>query len=452
MKLTVFGGGGFRIPQIVEALAKRPLEELNVDTVCLFDVSTKRLAVMKSVLEGLPLEHKPRIEATSDVQTALTGADFVFSTMRVGGTHGRVVDESVALNAGVLGQETVGPGGYAYAFRTIPHAIDLAQAVRKYAPNAWVINFTNPAGIITQAMRSVMGKRVIGICDTPIGLVRRAGRALGLAEDEFDYDYIGLNHLGWLRSIVTNGEDQLPKLLGDDELLSVIEEARIIGFDWVRQLGMLPNEYLFYYYHNREAVAQIQQETHTRGQYLEEQQGKFYDAATDSPERAFDLWDQAHRDREATYMAEAREIANEGERHQEDVEEGGYQEVALDLMTALSGSASKRMILGVRNDDAATGLILPSLNADAVLEVPCVADGTGIHPQAVSPLTGPELGLVTQVKACENLVIEATLTHDLGMAWEAIASHPLVNSIDAARTMVEQYCAQIPEVAEVFKR
>lgn len=450
MKLTVFGGGGFRVPQIIEALAGRPRTELDVDTVCLYDVSAQRLQVMKSVLETMPLDNRPAIEVTDDVETALRGASFVFSTMRVGGTHGRVVDEKVALEAGVLGQETVGPGGYAYAFRTIPYAIELAKAVKKFAPEAWVINFTNPAGIITQAMRSVMGQRVVGICDTPIGLVRRAGRALGLSEDQFSYDYVGLNHLGWLRSIDVDGVDQLPRLIGDDKLLSVIEEARIIGFDWVRQLGMLPNEYLFYYYHNREAVAQIRAEEHTRGQYLEQQQDRFYEAAASNPAQAFSLWDAAHRDREATYMAEAREIANEGERHQEDVEEGGYQEVALDLMTALSGTTSKRMILGVRNDDGAQGLIVPSLNADAVLEVPCVADGSGVHPQPISPLCGPELGLITQVKACENLVIEATVQHDKGLAWEAIASHPLVDSVEVARQMIDGYCEQIPEVAAVF--
>lgn len=452
MKLTIFGGGGFRVPQIIEALAKRPQDELDVDRVTLYDVSPQRLRVMQSVLDGMPLSKKPVIEATDDIEKALDGAAFIFSTMRVGGTHGRVMDEKVALDAGVLGQETVGPGGYAYAFRTIPYAIELAKAVKKYAPEAWVINFTNPAGIITQAMRQVMGERVVGICDTPIGLVRRAGRALGLQEADFEYDYIGLNHLGWLRSITVDGADQLPRLLNDDKLLSVIEEARIIGFDWVRQIAMLPNEYLFYYYHNREAVAQIRAEKQTRGQYLEKQQEEFYKAADSDSTRAFELWDKTHRDREETYMAEAREIANEGERHLEDIEEGGYQEVALDLMTALSGGQKKRMILGVRNDDAATGLIVESLNADAVVEVPCVVDSAGIHPQKVDALSGPELGLIMQVKACENLVIEATLKRDLGLAWEAIAAHPLVDSVDIAREIVDGYCKEIPEIGAIFAK
>ena len=449
MKLTIIGGGGFRVPQIIAALAKRSRERLDVDHVCLYDVSDQRLRVMKAVLGGMTQAAALKIETTTDLASAVRGASFIFSAMRVGGTCSRVVDERVALNHDVLGQETVGPGGYAYAFRTIPEALRLARAVRDHAPEAWVINFTNPAGIITRAMQTIMGNRVVGICDTPIGLVRRVARALGLAEADIEYDYVGLNHLGWLRSINVRGKDHLPRLLADDRLLSEIEEARIIGFDWVRGLGMLPNEYLFYYYHNREAVAQIKKEFHTRGEYLDEQQSKFYRAADEIPDQATELWDDAHREREATYMAEAREVAGEGERHQDDVESGGYQEVALDLMEALSGGGHTRMILGVCNSIAGD-LIVPSLGPADVVEVPCEVDATGIHPQPVAPLQGPQRGLISQVSACEELVVAAATSFDKGLAWQALASHPLVDSVMVAREMLDEYCAQIPEVGAAF--
>ena len=182
MKLTIIGGGGFRVPQIVEALSRR--DDLDVSELRLYDVSAERLEVMADVLEQLPIARKPRIVTGTDLREAVRGVDFVFSAMRVAGTEGRVSDELIALSHGILGQETVGPGGYAYALRTIPAALDLARAVKEEAPNAWVINFTNPAGIITQAMREVLGPRVIGICDTPIGLVRRAARALGTSESK----------------------------------------------------------------------------------------------------------------------------------------------------------------------------------------------------------------------------------------------------------------------------
>ena len=229
MKLTVVGGGGFRIPQIVEALSRRPKDQLDVTELCLYDISDERLRVMADVLDQLSIARKPRITVTGDLRTAIHSADFVFSAMRVAGTEGRVRDELIPLRHNVLGQETVGPGGYAYALRTIPAALELAHAVAQEAPGAWVINFTNPAGIITQAMRGVLGKKVIGICDTPIGLVRRAARALGHREIDLDYDYIGLNHLGWLRSIRKDGDDLLPRLLNDPDLLGQMEEARLIG-------------------------------------------------------------------------------------------------------------------------------------------------------------------------------------------------------------------------------
>lgn len=450
MKLTIVGGGGFRVPQIIEELAGRSAEEIQLSEVCLYDVEPDRLAVMQQVVAEMELADKPAISSTSRLDEAVTGADFIFSAMRVGGTCGRVLDEQVALHEDVLGQETVGPGGYAYAFRTIPAALELARAVKLHAPEAWVINFTNPAGIITQAMCSVMGERVVGICDTPIGLVRRVGRALGLAEDEFSYDYVGLNHLGWLRSISVAGQERLPELLASDELLGEIEEARLIGFDWVRQLGMLPNEYLFYYYLNREAVAQLRSEGQTRGQFLDEQQGDFYRRAQEEPYAAAKLWQEAHDEREATYMAEARDIAGEGDRHQEDLEGGGYQRVAVDLMVALSAGQVTRMILGVANQGPTWGPLVPALNAEAVVEVPCLVDADGIHPQAVAPLTGAELGLVVQVKACEELVIRAAIERDPQLGWQAIASHPLVDSVEVARRIFAQYRRQIPEVGAVF--
>ena len=179
MKLVIVGGGGFRVPQIVEVLAQARAgagshAHLVVDELCLYDVSARRLSAMRAILTDLAFPHAPAVTTTTELREAVRGADFVFSAIRVGGTGGRIVDERVALDQGVLGQETVGPGGYAYAFRTIPVAVDLARVVRDLAPEAWVINFTNPAGIITQAMRTVLGRRVVGICDTPIGLVRCA--------------------------------------------------------------------------------------------------------------------------------------------------------------------------------------------------------------------------------------------------------------------------------------
>ncbi|MFC4554858.1 6-phospho-beta-glucosidase [Georgenia faecalis] len=453
MKLTIIGGGGFRVPQIVEAVSSADAG-IRVDEISLYDTSAERLGVMAAVLDQLTpaLSHPPTITATGDLDAALRGSDFVFSAIRIGGTAGRIQDERVALALGVLGQETIGPGGLAYALRTLPHARALAERIRAVAPQAWVINFTNPAGIITEAMRAILGDRVIGICDTPIGLVRRVARVLGRDPRDVDFDYVGLNHLGWLRTLTVDGRDVLPDLLADDELLDGIEEARLVGFDWVRAIGALPNEYLFYYYFNREAVARISGGGPTRGEYLDAQQNAFYATAAADPAHSLEAWDRARHERESSYMGESRAEEERFGRRAEDVEGGGYQQVALDLMTALVTGAGSgaAMILDVGNDAAGGDLLVPQLPADAVLEVPCTVDRYGVHPRRVAPLPSEMAGLLLQVKACEQLILRASAERSAELAWRAFASHPLVDSIAVGRRLLEDYRQHIPGVAAAF--
>src|SRR5690606_19340890 len=259
-----------------------------VDEIALHDVDPERLATISAVIEEqgarLAAEGRavalPRLIATTDLREAVTGADFVFSAVRVGGAEARTVDERVALGLGLLGQATMRPGGLAYALRTLPVALERARTTAELAPTAWTINFPNPAGIVAEAMRSVLGDRVVGICDTPIGLVRRVGRLLGAdlvaGERGAEVDYVGLNHLGWLRSVRLEGTERLPGLLADDAALEEIEEARLIGKDWVRADGALPNEYLFYYLHTADAITRITGSATTRGEFLAKQQGDFY--------------------------------------------------------------------------------------------------------------------------------------------------------------------------------
>ena len=463
MKLVLVGGGGFRVPQVVEAVGAADAA-VRVDEVHLHDVSPERLRVVRSVLDQLAqrLPHPPRVSAGTDLDEALRGADFVFSAMRIGGTGGRVLDERVALDLGVLGQETVGPGGLSYALRTLPHARHLAERVRAVAPDAWVISFTNPAGVVTEAMRAVLGERVVGICDTPIGLVRRAARAVGATSGDVTFDYAGLNHLGWLRSLQVDGRERLPDLLADDDALDGIEEARTLGVDWVRAVGALPNEYLYYYSYPREATERLRAAAQTRGQFLDAQQGDFYARAAAHPERALETWESVHRAREASYMAESRpepaqgvgaqdaggqDVGGQdaGARRAEDLEGGGYQRVALDLMAALVTGRSATMILDVANDG-----VLPGLPDDAVVEVPCTVDAGGVHPHAVAPLTGDMLGLVQQVKASEQLLLKASATRSRELAWRAFAAHPLVDSVAVARRLLDGYREALPEVGRAL--
>jgi len=445
MKLTVLGGGGFRVPLVYGALL-RDTGEPRIDEVALYDVSAERLAAIGHVLAGLAAghDHAPAVHATTDLDAALRDADFVFSAIRVGGLAARAADERVALEHGVLGQETVGPGGIAFGLRTVPVAVRVAERVAALAPRAWVINFTNPAGLITEAMRGVLGDRVVGICDSPLGLVRRAAAALGLDPARTFPHYAGLNHLGWLTGLEHGGEDVLPRLLADDEALRRMEEGRLFGPEWLRTLGAIPNEYLYYYYFTREAIAGITAAGRTRGELLLDQQERFYAAALDRPDRALAEWHRVRRERDASYMAEAREATDAGERDQADLEAGGYEGVALALMAALARGEPATMIVNVGN-----GTAVPGLPADAVVEVPCAVDGSGVRPLATRPLPGRFLGLLQQVKEVERTVIEAALTGSPRLAVAAFALHPLVDSVGTARALLDAYRARIPELAAV---
>jgi 6-phospho-beta-glucosidase len=447
MKLTILGGGGFRVPQVFAAIAADDAA-VRIDELVLYDTDASRLAAIRAVVAQLEqdLPHAPRVTATTDLDTAASGADFVFCAIRVGGALGRTFDERIALELGVLGQETTGPGGLAYAIRTLPVMLKIAERVKALAPDAWFINFTNPAGIVTEGLRQVLGERVVGICDTPIGLMRRAALAAGCSPGGVQtFDYVGLNHLGWLRSLEVDGEDRLPALLADTTLLHGIEEARLMGLDWVRALGALPNEYLYYYYNNREAVERIRASETTRGEFLLRQQSDFYGRAAGEPAHALELWERTRYEREATYMAEGRPRGQEHAREESDLEDGGYQQVALHLMAALAAGKPSTMILNVCNGDTVKGL-----PPEAVVEVPCTVDAAGIHPHRIAPVDGHMLGLMQSVKAVEQLTIQAVVRRSATLAWKAIALHPLVDSVGVGRDLLERYRQGIPGVGEAL--
>ncbi len=444
MKLTILGGGGFRVPLVHGALL-RDESEGRVTEVVLHDLDQGRLGAMTQVLTqaGAGSSHAPVVTATTDPDEALRGADFVFSAIRVGGLAGRTFDERVALDLGVLGQETTGPGGLAYALRTVPVAVDIARRTRAVAPDAWFINFTNPAGIVTEAMQEVLGDRVIGICDSPIALARRAMGALGLETATTEIDYVGLNHLGWLRGLRVNGTDHLPHLLADSAALQTLEEGRLFGPEWIQALGAIPNEYLYYYYYGREAQAAILASPQTRGEFLRDQQDAFYATVADHPDTAATEWRRVREERDATYMREAR--AEGEERDEADVAGGGYEGVALAIMAAISRGETSSMILNIR-----AGGAVPGMPDDAVVEIPCVVDGKGPKATPQAPVEGHMLGLMQQVKAVERLVIEAATTGSEQAAVKAFALHPLVDSVSTARALFEGYRRAHPELTALF--
>jgi 6-phospho-beta-glucosidase len=431
VKLTIVGGGGFRVPLVYSALLKRglPFEE-----VVLHDVDAARLERIGQVLDDLAAEHgeQLRFRATTDLDDAVDGATFVFSAIRVGRLEGRVVDESIPLGLGVLGQETTGPGGICFALRTIPAMVALAETIAARAPHAWLINFTNPAGMVTEAVQQVLGDRAIGICDSPAGLGRRIARLLG--RDDLTFDYFGLNHLGWLRSVRDGGEDLLPGLLADDDRLAQLEEGRLFGADWLRTLGMIPNEYLFYFYFGAEAIAGMREAP--RAAYLLDQQAAFYDGNGD----ALAAWRASRAERDRSYMAEAGLAGGVAEE-----EGGGYEGEAMAVVDAIATGARAELIVNAANRSA-----LPFLDADAVVEVPALVDRSGPRPLAVGDVPAHARGLIESVKAVERATIEAALTGSTALAIQALALHPLVPSVTVAREIFAGYRAQLPELQERF--
>ena len=496
MRVTILGGGGFRVPLVARALAASGLP---VSRLTLHDTDAGRLDVIAGVLRGDPLTGPVlgALTATErDLDAALTGAGLIFAALRPGGLDGRVTDERSALALGLLGQETTGAGGLASAARTVPVAAAIARRTAVLAPYAWVISMTNPAGIVTEAMTAALGPRVIGVCDSPVGLIRRAcaacgidpGPALGTVTDRVEPDYLGINHLGWLRALRANdtgsagGGDVLPGLLADPERLRRTEEGRLFGPDVVRALGALPNEYLYWYYGRAEALRDVLAAGRTRGEHVRERQRAFYAAAAAAlagragEAGAARAWHEANDERNRSYFAELRTGAAAGERDEADVAAGGYESVAIALAAALTGGPPARLILNVPN-----GTTVPALPPATVIEVPCRVDAGGPVLLPVAPPTAHQLGLMAAVRASERDIADAALLADgqdfagqsrvmrngagpasprerartaRDLALRAFATHPLVGSLDAARSLaaaaipMPPHPTQIPQLSD----
>ena len=458
MKLTILGGGGVRMPLFVRSvLAGRPG---TFDEICLFEPdATRRATTARLAVEvGRVLGHPGVVTLTDDPVRAFTGADYVFSAIRVGGDRGRVIDEQVALRRGIVGQETTGPGGGAMALRTIPVVLSYCELLSQCAPNAVLINFTNPAGLITQAI-SAQGKvTAVGVCDTPSGtiaeLTRYAGVTWGAEPGEVNASYAGLNHLGWVTSFVTGGIERMPELI--DRFGELQRESRhFAGFDvdQVRRVGALPTEYVYYYYDPRRYVDGVARNGSSRGQDVLALNSELLDAvkrafAGDDVHAAWTAYSNLLGVRRDTYMR----ADTEGDSGQAAVREaraareavpmtaqeiGGYEGLALRVIDGLSGRNPGNVIVNVRNGDT-----LPFLDPDDIVEVPARVDTSGLAITGRAELPRSARALVESVKEYERGIVSAAMTGDTRLAAVALAQHPLVPGISAARELLADYIDQ----------
>lgn len=467
----IAGGGGFRVPLVYRALSSGAFAGL-VSELVLFDVDPARLSAITAVLRAMPVSdggtrpgaRPPAVRTTSSLTEALAETDLVFAAIRPGGTAGRIKDELVAQDLGLLGQETTGAGGISYALRTIPEMLHLARQMRDLCPDAWLINFTNPAGMVTEALVPVLGRKVIGICDSAGGLVHRAARAAGMPLPDGRLDgvgYYGLNHLGWLYRLESGGQDRLPGLLSDPAALRTFEEGRLFPQPFLAELGALPNEYLYYYYQRDSAAAAMRALALTRGESIHRQQAELYPKLASAGTDAYQLWDAARRSREEGYLAEARTHGEQ--RDEDDLAGGGYDRVALAVMRALAGAGDAQLILNTPNTlpsdpggaTAPGGTpaepAIPGLPADAVVEVPCTVTPDGAVPLPQSAPGAEQLTLLRRVKEVERLTVRAATHGTRAAAVSAFSRHPLVDSPALGAELLAGYERAFPALRGLWQ-
>ncbi len=442
MKLAVVGGGGMRTPLLVAGLVERH-ERVPVRRVVLYDIDPDALAMVQTLAEaqlarrGRPFE----VDTTTSLDEALDGADHVITSIRVGGLASRTIDEEVPLAMGVVGQETTGPGGWAMALRTIPALQAVKERLRRRSRAAWIINFTNPAGLITQALTAAGETRVIGICDSPLALAGRIAGHLGAPPEMLRVDYLGLNHLGWVRGVWTDGADRLPDILASDDAIRTIYGRPLFEPEEVRRLGLLPNEYLHYYYHHDEAVRRMRASPQTRGQAVAEVAARLRADVRDAVARGEDplaVYEAAIFARRSSYMAtetgQRRDLALMGGHV-----EGGYARAAISVIEAIEdraalGGAGREVVINTLNRGS-----ISDLEPDDVVEVPCRFDGSILRPRPMGALPDAVRDLVLRVKAYERATVAAAVRGSWADAVAGLALHPLVPSARVAGQIAEEY-------------
>jgi 6-phospho-beta-glucosidase len=403
-KITVVGGGSTYTPELVEGFARRA-GRLPIDELVLLDGDPDRLEIVGGLAQRMldRLDWPGRLRLTGDRDGALDGADFVLFQLRVGGQAARLVDETLPLRFGVIGQETTGAGGFAKAMRTVPVVLELAElASRRSAPNAWIVDFTNPVGIVTQALIDD-GHRAIGLCNVGINLQRRMAAHFEVEPDRVALEHVGLNHLSWERAVRVDGVDRLPELL--EQHADLLADEFRLPVDMIRTIGAIPSYYLRYYLLTR-TVLDEQRDGHTRARDV-----------MDIEARLLELYrDQSLAEKPAL-------LADRGGAF--------YSEAAAQLIASLHDGAGDVEIVDVRNDGS-----IPDLPGSAVVEVPARIDRDGAHPLPLAPLAPEQRGLVQAVKAYEELTVAAARSGDRTMAVRALSANPLVGA-EVARPLLE---------------
>ena len=397
--IAVVGGGSSYTPELVEGLAAADPTRLPCRELRLFDIDPERLSVMASLSQRMLARAGSRIglASTTDREAALAGADFVLAQIRVGGMAARHLDESIPLEFGVIGQETVGPGGMFKALRTIPVMLDLAQEIERLAPEAWLLNLTNPSGIITEALLRHSSVRAIGLCSSPAIYVEELRRRLGRPVTA---TWAGMNHTAFVTRLEWQGADLLDEFIASEKT----GEWR----DLQRALHALPVAYLRYTYFQRECVAEAKAKGGTRAQEIAEIEAEVFEQARDP---GLDTKPEA--------------LGRRGG--------AGYAAAALGVVEAIINDTGEDAIVSARNNGA-----LPALPHDCVIEARCAVGAEGVRPHPVGEIPTAIRGLLQAAKAYELLTVEAAVTGSRETAVQAMLSNPLVPGYREAAGLVDR--------------
>ena len=403
MKLVIVGAGSSYTPELIEGLIERR-PSLPVSEVCLHDINAHRLEILGGLTgrmlarAGVPV----KVSMCADLRAALDGADFVNSLIRVGGMDARINDEKIPLRHGIIGQETTGPGGMMKALRTIPVMLGLAREMERTCPRAWLINYTNPSGIIAEALGRHSDARFVSLCSGPQAWIGEVLRLMGAEPAAAVADWLGLNHLGFLVRLWVDGAPAIDR----DSLDGAGHWG--IEADLLRTLGAIPSSYLRYFFHRGEVLAEYQRPGHrTRGEEVK------------------DLETELLRQYADPGLSEKPALlAKRGG--------GGYSDLAMATMRAIAGNTGDRLIVQVLNNGALDGL-----PPDASVEVACVLDSAGAHPLRVGAIPLPLRGLIQAVKSYESLTVQAAVEGSRRVALQALMAHPLVPSWEVAKPLLD---------------
>ena len=419
LKISIIGAGSGYTSEIIEEIVNQS-DQLPVAEIKLYDINNERLEIMANFCKRYLKAHNSSILITTadNLQQAVENVSFIDVQIRVGGNQQRTLDEKIPLKYGMLGQETTGVGGMLKAFRTIPVMLEIARAVEKYNPDAWIVNYTNPTGLVAEAVNKYTNAKIAGLCSGGLFPKWWSKKALEVNEADIDYSYVGLNHMNFAYNLTVKGRP-----MTDVEFNKVLDNANHgdVSVELMKKLRLIPSPYLQYFFHRSKKIKMLQEKTTSRGEDILELETEIYAAYADE-----------------TLTEKPEVLKKRGG--------GGYSEVAINLMKAIYNNQPYKIIVNVPNNGS-----IPFLPNDAVVELPCLVNSYGITPLTVGEVPKQIWGLIAAVKNYEQLAVEAALTGSVDLAEMALLAHPLVGDYEIIKPMLKEMLEANKQYLPQFK-